>query len=41
MYPPAMSKLAKQYLCVPAPMGQLNDCLALIAGNIFVQKDVI
>ena len=28
MYPPAMSKLAKRYLSVPASLGQSNDCLA-------------
>ena len=34
MYLPAMSKLAKQYLCVPASSGPVERRFS-IAGNIF------
>ena len=37
MYPPAMSKLAKRYLSVPASSGPSNDCLASLE-RYFVQK---
>ena len=37
MYPPAMSKLPKQYFCVPASSGPVEQLFG-IAGNIFCPK---
>ena len=34
MYPPALSKLVKQYLCVPASSGPVKQLFS-ITGNIF------